>query len=216
MSKKNATVSLKDLVYRGIIEQICAGALLPGSVITEKQMIETFGVSKSPVREALIQLCAENVLQSMPRYGYQIVPVTAKDVRDLTELRLYLELSSLHKVLENITPAHLEELRAQNERRHQNVEAKTVWTAWNNNWDFHLQLISYAGNTQVTLALSRALTTYRRAYAMAYVSQREQMTAIHSGVLHDMVVNALEDRDLTAARNALEKDIGAVEMDWLG
>ena len=65
-------------------------------------------------------------------------------------------------------------------------------------------------------ALNRALTTYRRAYAMAYVSQREQMTAIHSGVLHDMVVNALEEHDLTAARNALGKDIGAVEMDWLG
>ena len=216
MSKKNAAVSLKDLVYRGIIEQICTGALPPRSVITEKQMIETFGVSKSPVREALIQLCAENVLESMPRYGYPNIPVTAKDVQDLTELRLYLEVSSLHKVLENITPAQLEELRAQNERRHQNEESKTVWTAWNNNRDFHMQLISYAGNTQVTLALNRALTTYRRAYAMAYVSQREQMTAIHSGVLHDMVVNALEEHDLTAARNALGKDIGAVEMDWLG
>ena len=215
MREKKAPVSLKDLVYRGIIEQICSGELSPDAVITEKQMIETFGVSKSPVREALIQLCAENVLKSMPRFGYQVIQLTEKDIHDLTELRLYLELSSLTKVIEYITPAELAELRLQNERRQQQKESKTVWTAWNNNRDFHLLLVSCARNAQVTAAVDRAMNTYRRAYALAYTSQQEAVATIHSGNLHDVIVNALAQSDLTTARDALERDIKTLESSCL-
>ena len=70
------TLSLKDTVYKQIIEMICDGTLSPDSLITENQMIEHFKVSKSPVREALIQLCHDGILTSIPRCGYQIVRIT--------------------------------------------------------------------------------------------------------------------------------------------
>ena len=84
-------ISLKDQVYQKIIEMICNGQLPPDTIFTESQMIELFKVSKSPVREALIQLCHEEVLKSIPRCGYQVVSVSIKSIRDLTVLRLYLD-----------------------------------------------------------------------------------------------------------------------------
>ncbi|MEA4912892.1 MAG: GntR family transcriptional regulator, partial [Oscillospiraceae bacterium] len=92
--------SLKDMVYHKIIELIISGELRCDDIITENQMIERFSVSKSPVREALIQLCYEEVLRSIPRCGYQIVQITPKNIRDLVELRCILELSSLQKLSE--------------------------------------------------------------------------------------------------------------------
>ncbi len=108
MAAKAIKGSLKDHVYQQVIEMICNGRFKAGDIITESQLIDFFQVSKSPVREALIQLCFEEVLRSIPRCGYQIIQISAKNVQDLTELRLYLELSSLQKVAANLTPEILE------------------------------------------------------------------------------------------------------------
>ena len=135
-------------------------------------MISYFGVSKSPVREALIQLCHENVLKSIPRCGYQVTAISSKNVRDVTELRLYLELSSLPKVMENITTADIEELKRQNQVRLVNPEKKDLWIAWRNNYQFHMTVVRLAGNEQVNNAMEQAMTTYRRAYAQLYTLKR--------------------------------------------
>ena len=65
VSQFNPTVlSLKDTIYQRIVEMISLGELAPGTTFSEQQLIRLFAVSKSPVREALIQLCSENVLRS--------------------------------------------------------------------------------------------------------------------------------------------------------
>ena len=54
--------TLKERVYRGIYEAVTNGEYRPNDILTENQMIEKFGVSKSPVREALVELCKDGVL----------------------------------------------------------------------------------------------------------------------------------------------------------
>lgn len=61
----------------------------------EGSLVEKFGVSKAPVREALVKLCSEGVLKSVPRYGYIIVRLNERDARDIAQFRLILELSAL-------------------------------------------------------------------------------------------------------------------------
>ena len=62
--------TLKERVYRGIYEAVTNGEYRPNDILTENQMIEKFGVSKSPVREALVELCKDGVLINIPRMGY--------------------------------------------------------------------------------------------------------------------------------------------------
>ena len=81
--------------------------------------------------------------------------ISSKNVRDVTELRLYLELSSLPKVMENITTADIEELKRQNQVRLVNPEKKDLWIAWRNNYQFHMTVVRLAGNEQVNNAWSR-------------------------------------------------------------
>ena len=205
------SVSLKALVYRGIMDQICEGNIAQDAVITEKQMIDMFGVSKSPVREALIQLCAENVLKNIPRFGYMVVPVTFKDIHDLTEMRIYLELGSLPSVLENITPVDIQELRRLNDLRHQDIESKTVGSAWNNNCEFHLRIAKSTQNAKLVEAVGQTLDVYRRAYAQAYMTAEKKLELMHAETMHDAIVEALERRDLQAAHEALREDIERLE-----
>lgn len=88
---------LTDLVYNKIYEEIISGELQAGDIITEKQIITRYGISRSPVREALISLCGENILCSIPRAGYQVVSFSHAEVKQLTEARLLLECYLLEK-----------------------------------------------------------------------------------------------------------------------
>lgn len=153
--------TLKDEVYQQIIELICNGSIKTGEIITEKQLINHFGISKSPVREALIQLGHDNVLKSIPRCGYQVIQIQAKDIRDLTEVRLYLELGCLQKMVESPDEATLSRLKELNRLRCvKPVEQKDVWSAWDNNVQFHLCLLEGADNTYALDLLERTLSTW--------------------------------------------------------
>lgn len=206
--------SMKDYVYQQILEMICSGKLIPGEIFTEGQMIDRFQVSKSPVREALIQLCHEDVLKSIPRCGYQVVQISARNISDLTELRLFLELDSLPRIFENLSSEKLEELHRQNGIRRRNIEDKNVWEAWNNNVLFHLTLNRFAGNAQVTAALERALSTCTRAYAQIYTTQRAAISPPQPQVIthHDRIVEAMENHDRYLVHEELRQDIIRMEQ----
>lgn len=206
------TGTLKDLVYRNIIAAICDGVLNPDTIFTEGQMMEKYGVSKAPVREALVQLCHENVLRSIPRCGYQVIQVSTKNVHDLIQLRILLEVGSLPAIMENLDADSLQTLRKMNKNRMRNAEQRDVWTAWQNNLEYHLQLNSIARNEEVTAALRNAMNACTRAYAQVYHWQKLRKTSSSPSHEHDLIITALEEGNLAMAQEALTKDLMDVEQ----
>ncbi|WRS26248.1 GntR family transcriptional regulator [Oscillospiraceae bacterium MB08-C2-2] len=215
LKKEGYVSSLKNYVYQQIVEKICAGELVPEVIFTEKQMIETFGVSKAPVREALVQLSHEGVLRCIPRCGYQVIQISAKNIHDLTELRLFLELSSLPNVLANLTEEKIREFKEMNKARLVDIETRDVWTAWNNNITFHLRLNECGGNAQVTAALERDLAACTRAYAQLFREQRQLVVSAREH-FHDHIISSLERSELYTAQNCLKQDILLMEQNMLG
>ena len=68
--------SIKEQVEERLFEDIVCGVYPPGTVLNEGTLTKKFGVSKSPVREALVTLCRDGVLMNIPRCGYQVVPLS--------------------------------------------------------------------------------------------------------------------------------------------
>lgn len=89
--------NLKEKVYQGIYDDVTNGIYKQNDILTESRLIEQYNVSKSPVREALIELCKDGILKNIPRMGYQVMPVTLKEVIDILELRADIETSGLRK-----------------------------------------------------------------------------------------------------------------------
>ena len=206
-------VSLKNLVYQRIVDMICDGELTIEAKITESQLTDRFQVSKAPIREALIQLCSENILRSIPRHGYQVVQITPKDIRELIQLRQYLELPNLTCVYGAMTSAQLAELRRLNAERLPPGAGKRIQDAWSRNYQFHMTLIRFGGNAQVERAMENALATCNRAYAQIY---REKSTIIAPARrnFHDLIVQALEAHDLFGAHDCLKQDIEFMQ-EWI-
>ena len=78
-------VALKDQVYKSILKEILDGKFSMDSIINEKVLSEQFEVSKTPVREALVRLCSEGILENLPRYGYRLIPVTQNEIQEIIE-----------------------------------------------------------------------------------------------------------------------------------
>lgn len=204
------------MVYRQIIEMICNGQLPSNAIITEKQLSAHFGLSKSPVREALLQLCHDHVLVSIPRCGYQVIQINGKDVHDLTEIRLLLEVGSLPKIIEKITPEQIQTLQELNRQRENPTKDKDVWSSWNRNLEFHLCLLEAADNQYVLETSRRVLSSCTRAYAQLYSLQKEAVVLPNDKThAHPLLTQAIEMHDLATAQSLLRSDILRMESQLL-
>ncbi len=195
----------KPMIQHDIVQGIIKGEYLQTGLLSERQLMEKFGVSKSIVREALVELCSENVLRSIPRYGYEIVTLTEGDVRDILKFRVLVECNSLPAVLEQARRDELDEL-AEYTRTSPSGD-QDVWDAWDNNSKFHLQLIAMGGNRYCYDQLKRSLSILKRAYAQFYWDQWRRMRFHFDSAHHVQMTDALLKGDLDTARRVLEDDI---------
>ena len=145
---KPETKTLSAQVHDAILEMIIdAGVESENMLLTERELVERFGVSKAPVREALLRLCAEEVLTSIPRCGYVVVRVGEKSGRDNRVVRQMLELQSLSRYFDYYTPQRLDELEASLQQAMLICrQDSSIWTLWQTNTDFHCALIATTGN----------------------------------------------------------------------
>lgn len=88
MKQKN---SLKSIVYQETLDGIIRGEYKANQIINEQELVEKFGFSKAPIREALLSLCNEGVLHNIPRYGYEVVRLTSEDAAFILRYRFHLE-----------------------------------------------------------------------------------------------------------------------------
>ena len=148
-------VNLKKKVYDDVLQSIVRGEYSADDIISEGMLIEKYNVSKSPVREALVQLCSENVLKSIPRCGYMVVKLTESDINDILNFRMAFESGMLTQIIDNISEDQLKELR---DRRYVHGEeaVKDFWLHWEYNKRFHLRLMSFTNNRFAYLSLEHA------------------------------------------------------------
>ena len=198
------TQTLKQRVYNEVIDSIVRGQFKAGQILTEQELVARYGVSKSPVREALTVLSSEGILSNIPRYGYQVFSFTLEKVADIMEFRAVLEDYLLCRAAENIRPGDLDRLRQLLEC--QQTEG-SVWEHWQSNEDFHLQLASLARNEYCCQQLERSMRLLKLAYAQFYWSQWNRTSIPNDLKNHIRIIEALEDRDLDLARLYLKQDL---------
>lgn len=106
-------LTLKEKVYKRLLDGIVSGKLPPGTQITIGQLADQFGVSLMPVREALRKLEAGNFISIQKNRRIMIKELSANDLNELLEIRLNLELMAAKKAVKNLTDEtikHLERL----------------------------------------------------------------------------------------------------------
>ena len=106
-------LSLKDHVYNFIAEQIRLGKLNSNEKVNEQDICQQLNISRTPVREALIQLAADGFLDSAPRRGFRVKPLTKKESEDIYRILAPLDALAAELAANYLTPEDLKSMESQ-------------------------------------------------------------------------------------------------------
>ncbi len=211
----NKAKTFKAKIVESVIQDIVDGVYEPGTVLTEKSLIEKYNVSKSPVRDALMELCADEVLLNIPRFGYQIVEIDRERMYEMMEFRFYLESESLRKAIRFVTAQNIRDLEALEASVKQDIQANPnypVIAHWKNNTRFHLLLVSLARNQYVQRELEHTMNIQLRGYAQYFGKHGGEKQTMLSATSHTEIIAALKHRDAKAAIEGLRQDLGKINL----
>jgi DNA-binding GntR family transcriptional regulator len=155
------TDSNKLRIYRSLREEILGGVFDMGQRLNESQLAFRYGVSKTPVREALTLLTHEGLVEVQPRVGYLTSRVTLKDVEDIFEMRLIVESAAAERAADRIAEAELARLASlRSTYRPGDRDSYRHFLA--ENLDFHRSLALATGNKQLVDVVVRLLEQMQR------------------------------------------------------
>jgi DNA-binding GntR family transcriptional regulator len=178
------------------------GDMEPGDWIDELRLAEEYGISRTPLREAIKVLATEGLVTMKMRRGAYVTEVNAKDLRDVFHLMAVLEADAAATVASKATAAQLEAL----EGLHQQLEAanKDHVQFFQINEAFHIQLLEIADNRWAgqMVADLRKVMKLNRAQSLLKAGRIEESLAEHATIMA-----ALKKRDALAAQTAMRAHI---------
>ena len=141
--------SLKEQAYDKLKDLIITGALEPGALHNEKRLAEALGVSRTPVREALLELSREGMVAFVPGKGVEICKFTVQQVREVFEIRKIIEGYIIKKIAARLTDTDIKKID-ENISNQEKMLLKTERLAFiEYDKQFHLSLASKIGNQQI-------------------------------------------------------------------
>ena len=101
---------LRDIIFEKLQQAIFSGKFKSGERITEKEITEELKVSRTPVREALYRLASTGLIKIIPHRGFVISRWSSKEIKDVIELRIALEVFAVKLAIQRILPNEINEL----------------------------------------------------------------------------------------------------------
>lgn len=136
------TLSLRQQVVEQVRTAIIEGRIKPNDHLTELSLTEQMGVSRTPVREALILLEGEGLVVSHPNRGYFVRAFNQRDVQEIFSMRTHLENFAAEMIVNRLDDADFELLENLVERQHRAMDANDYETVRTTDMHFHTHLIN--------------------------------------------------------------------------
>jgi GntR family transcriptional regulator, rspAB operon transcriptional repressor len=199
---ENGSGLIRDGVYEKIRADILACVLAPGSRVFENDLAQRYKVSKSPVRDALLRLQEQGLIEVLPRKGYLIRPISIGDAHDLYEMRLLLEKSCVRRACDE---ANDEGLALLDEFRSVENGDLAHWVMYNRN--FHRRIAELSGNARMAKMAYEVIDQFDR-LTFVGVSAAPSAAASEKFVAeHCEVIDALQARDRSKVASLINKHI---------
>lgn len=180
-----------DVVAR-LRDMLVEGEIPPGARVPERELCEAFGISRTPLREALKVLAAEGQVVLLPNRGARAARLTARDVRELFDVCEGLEAIAGELACERITPEGMAELQALTEEMRGHFERRELAPYYRCNRAIHEGIVRAAGNTVLASFYEAVTARIRRArYVVPMPPDHWRLAMLE----HDAIINALRRRD---------------------
>ncbi|MGV9644761.1 GntR family transcriptional regulator [Streptomyces sp. NPDC003333] len=189
-------------VKQGVLERRYEG----GTLLTEGELAEAVGVSRTPVREALLRLEAEGLLKLYPKKGALVLPVSAQEIKDVVETRMLVEEHAARKAVP-APPGLLERLEELLDRQKAQAAVGDFAAAAVTDRCFHAEIVRSGGNEILSRLYDQLRDRQLRMGAAVMHSHPDRIAKTLSE--HEEILTALRSGDPQAAVALVHRHI-----DW--
>jgi DNA-binding GntR family transcriptional regulator len=202
-------------VYQDLREQIVSVALDPGSRISENELAGGYGVSRTPVREALIRLADDGLVEVFPQLGTYVSRISVREVREAQFIREALECAALPLAAERAGPAGYSRLEATLTEQRAARAAGDVARFFAADEELHRTLIELSGHRKAWTVAYAARAHLDRVRWLGLPEQADTGALIAE---HAAIVEHLAGGQVPAAREVLTRHVRRVldDLDPLG
>lgn len=190
--------SVRGQVLDALRKALVSGELIPGEVYSGPALGERFGVSATPVREAMQQLVLEGAVEAVPNRGFRVTSRSARDLAELAEVRTLLEVPAVLRLARTVPAPRWAELLPLAEAAAALAEGGDRAGYAEADRAFHRALLGLAGNRQLVMIADEL---HRRAQWPAPGGAAADLVA--DAAEHLALLSALAARDSTAVETLL-------------
>jgi DNA-binding GntR family transcriptional regulator len=207
------SLHLKDEAYRLIKDAITTLQFRPGDPVIEGDLARRLGISKTPVRNALVRLEQEGLVQTLPFRGTFVSEVSIRDVQELYEVRAALEEVAIRRVMTGLEDADLAILRSALSQTRALLREGHLEESFEAIREFHEALVGLSGNhwlIEMYAGLADHLARVRN--ICGHIPGRVEKSSEE----HARILRALESGDQGEAVTALRDHLDSLARDYSG
>lgn len=205
--------SLREQVTRALEAAVVAGELEPGVIYSAPTLAERFDVSATPVREAMLDLVGEGMMETVRNRGFRVVEVSESDLDQISQIRLLIEVPIMAQVAKLLTPEKIAALNEAGQAIEAAAERGDLIDYLDCDRLFHAQLTSTVGNPRLTDLVDR-LRRQARLFGLQQLSDNGQLLA--SAREHRVMLKALQSGDVAGAESLMTAHVGHTRGLWVG
>ncbi|KKI22375.1 MULTISPECIES: GntR family transcriptional regulator [unclassified Leucobacter] len=204
-------LNLRETVLDQLRTAIITGELAEGSLVSAPTLGQALGVSATPVREAMMDLAREGLVETIKNKGFRVTAMSQSDLDDLAEIRLLVEPPSMHGVVGNVPEAAYEELTRLADSCRRAAEREDLVEYLRDDREFHALVLSFTGNPQL-VSLATSLRVRTRMYGIATLARDGRLA--ESAGEHHRLIDLLRAGDGAAAERLMREHIGHARKSW--
>ncbi|MEU7577086.1 GntR family transcriptional regulator [Streptomyces sp. NPDC041068] len=202
---------LRDQVGHALRATLISGELRPGEIYSAPGLAEDFGISATPVREAMLDLAREGLVEPVRNKGFRVTEVDERDLDQYTEIRALIEVPMIGRITKNAAREDLEALRPVAEEIVRAAREHDLIAYLEADRRFHLSLLALSGNDRLVETVGD-LRKRSRLYGLTALDERDQLTP--SAEEHIELLDLMLAGEAKAAEKCMAKHLGHVRSLW--
>lgn len=197
--------TLKDHVYDYISDEIRNNNIKPNEKISENKICEALNVSRTPVREALIELASVDILKREPRKGFVVKEVTLKKIKETYIILGALEGLAAKLAVDNLTKEDIEELESLIDEIDKSIDEKNYYQYYKLQFNFHSTINNASNNTELVKTIENLKKSFiKQTYNMEHTNKEITDMLKITNNEHKKIVELIKERDKEGVEDYLK------------
>ena len=215
---KNKNPTANEIALSALRQDVLSLAFMPGAKLKVEHLQQSYGLSSSPIREALNRLTEEGLVRSDERKGFRVAAVSAEDLQDITNMRLLIDLPTLEQAMkfgndqweaQVIASFHLLE-KIESRLPEGPVVLDSEWSAQHRN--FHRTMMNACPSERMVLTSS---SLFDQAERYRHISARYRTVVKRKSEEHKVLMRAVLKRDIATAQKLHQEHVLSTQKNAL-